>query len=121
MVNDIIPAQTALLDEFFNGISYVRIMAHGEIDTEEALEMVETLIALKRKELARRKASVSSSTTNADSADAKDHSQAARSGASVSLMITQGQKAALHECGYTDEQIHDMKPGDAHRVLGLVN
>lgn len=35
--------------------SYVRIIASGEIDTEEALQMVETLIDLKRKELARRK------------------------------------------------------------------
>jgi hypothetical protein len=36
--------------------SYVRIVAGGDLDTEEALEMVETLIALKRAELKRRKA-----------------------------------------------------------------
>jgi hypothetical protein len=40
----------------FEDGSYVRIVAGGEIDTEEALEMVETLIDLKRKEIARRKA-----------------------------------------------------------------
>lgn len=40
----------------FEDGSYVRIVARGKIDTEEALEMVETLIDLKRKELARRKA-----------------------------------------------------------------
>lgn len=43
----------------FEDGSYVRIVAHGEVDTETILEMVkemtETLIALKRKELARRK------------------------------------------------------------------
>lgn len=39
--------------------SYIKIVASGDVDTEAALEMVETLIALKRKELERRKASVS--------------------------------------------------------------
>jgi hypothetical protein len=41
--------------------------------------------------------------------------------ASVSLMITLQQKQALKEHGYTDEQIREMKPEDAHRVLGIVN
>ena len=41
--------------------------------------------------------------------------------ASVSLLITQEQKAALRERGYTDEQIREMKPEDAHRELGLIN
>jgi hypothetical protein len=40
--------------------------------------------------------------------------------ASVSLMITQEQKAALRQRGYTDEQIHEMKPEDAHRTLELM-
>jgi hypothetical protein len=44
-----------------------------------------------------------------------------QAGANVSLMITQGQKNALRDRGYTDEQIHEMKPEDAHRVLGIVN
>jgi hypothetical protein len=35
--------------------SYVRIVSGGNLDTEEALDMVETLIALKRTELKRRK------------------------------------------------------------------
>lgn len=39
--------------------SYIKIVAGGDLDTETALEMVETLIALKRKELARRKATSS--------------------------------------------------------------
>lgn len=36
---------------------YVRIVASPGLDTEEALDMVETMVALKRKELARKKAS----------------------------------------------------------------
>jgi hypothetical protein len=39
----------------------------------------------------------------------------------VSFLITQQQKNALHEQGYTDEQIREMKPEDAHRALGLIN
>jgi len=41
--------------------------------------------------------------------------------AGVSLMITRLQKANLRALGYTDEQIRDMKPEEAHRVLGLIN
>jgi len=39
----------------------------------------------------------------------------------VSLMITRQQKADLRELGYTEEQIRDMTPKDAHKVLGLVD
>jgi hypothetical protein len=42
------------------------------------------------------------------------------SGLGVSLMITQEQKTNLRNRGYTDEQIRDMKPEDAHRALGLI-
>jgi hypothetical protein len=38
-----------------------------------------------------------------------------------SLMITQRQKADLRERGYSDEQIRDMTPNEAHRVLGLID
>ena len=41
--------------------------------------------------------------------------------AGFSLMITQRQKADLRERGYTDEQIRDMTPSEAHRVLGLID
>jgi hypothetical protein len=41
--------------------------------------------------------------------------------AGFSLMITQRQKADLLERGYTDEQIRDMTPHEAHRVLGLID
>jgi hypothetical protein len=40
--------------------------------------------------------------------------------AGVSLMITRQQKADLRERGYSDQQIRDMKPEEAHRVLGLI-
>jgi hypothetical protein len=37
----------------------------------------------------------------------------------VSLFITQAQKSKLRELGIADPQIRDMKPSDAHRILGL--
>jgi hypothetical protein len=36
-------------------------------------------------------------------------------------MITQRQKTDLRERGYSDEQIRDMTPEEAHRVLGLID
>ena len=52
--------------------SYIKIVAAGDVDTEAALEMVETLIALKRTELARRKTAVSNAATNADATETTD-------------------------------------------------
>ena len=40
----------------FEGGQYVKIVASGEVDTEEALDAIEEIIALKRKFLAREKA-----------------------------------------------------------------
>ena len=39
--------------------------------------------------------------------------------AQVSFFITQAQKAQLREKGYSDDQIAQMKPAEAHRILGL--
>jgi hypothetical protein len=39
----------------FEGGQYVRVLATSEIDTEEALDMVQTMIELKRAELVRKK------------------------------------------------------------------
>lgn len=38
----------------FEGGGYVQIIAGGEVDTEAALDMIQTLLELKRKELSRR-------------------------------------------------------------------
>lgn len=55
----------------FEGGAYVRISAFGEIGTAEALEMAQTIIDLKRKELERRKRSsiLSTSMNNAENED----------------------------------------------------
>lgn len=43
----------------FEGGAFVKIVFSGDIETEEALDMVEILIDLKRKELQRRKSAAS--------------------------------------------------------------
>ena len=39
----------------------------------------------------------------------------------VSFIITRAQKAELRHRGYTEEQIREMKPEEAHRALGLIS
>jgi hypothetical protein len=38
----------------------------------------------------------------------------------MSFIITRAQKAELRRRGYSEEQIREMKPEDAHRALGLI-
>ena len=38
----------------------------------------------------------------------------------MSFFITKAQKAELQRLGYSEEQIREMKPEDAHRALGLI-
>jgi hypothetical protein len=44
-----------------------------------------------------------------------------RNSEGVSFFVTQAQKDQLRESGYSDEQIREMKPEEAHRALGLIN
>ena len=39
----------------------------------------------------------------------------------MSFFITKTQKAELRRRGYSEEQIREMKPEDAHRALGLIS
>jgi len=39
----------------------------------------------------------------------------------MSFFITKAQKAELRRLGYTEKQIREMKPEDAHKVLGLIS
>ena len=39
----------------------------------------------------------------------------------VSFFITKTQKGELRRLGYSEEQIREMKPEDAHRALGLIS
>jgi hypothetical protein len=39
----------------------------------------------------------------------------------MSFIITRAQKEELRRRGYSEEQIREMKPEDAHRALGLIS
>jgi hypothetical protein len=39
----------------------------------------------------------------------------------ISFIITKAQKAQLRQRGYSEEQIREIKPEDAHRALGLIS
>jgi hypothetical protein len=39
----------------------------------------------------------------------------------ISFIITKAQKSELRQRGYSEEQIREMKPEDAHRALGLIS
>jgi hypothetical protein len=39
----------------------------------------------------------------------------------MSFFITKAQKAELRRLGYSEEQIREMKPEDAHRTVGLIS
>ena len=41
--------------------------------------------------------------------------------AGMSFIITKAQKTELRRLGYSEEQILEMKPEDAHRALGLIS
>ena len=41
--------------------------------------------------------------------------------AGMSFIITKAQKTELRRLGYSEEQIREMKPEDAHRALGLIS
>lgn len=51
----------------------------------------------------------------------QNNSEGAHVASRVSLFITQAQKHKLRELGIADEQIRDMKPYEAHRILGLAS
>jgi hypothetical protein len=51
--------------------------------------------------------------------DQRSSAPATETVAATSLMITRQQRALLRERGWSDEQIRDMTPADAHRHLGM--
>ena len=66
----------------------------------------------------------------ADPSEIEDHTQRTfkaamtahkEAEAGMSFIITKTQKAELRQRGYSEEQIREMKPEDAHRALGLIS
>jgi len=50
-----------------------------------------------------------------------EHSGEIHAVSGISLFITQAQKSKLRQLGIADEEIRNMKPHEAHRILGLAS
>ena len=58
-----------------------------------------------------------SSSSQSESYEAKERGESKEM--ELSFFVTQAQKAELRERGYSDDDIAQMKPADAHNILGL--
>lgn len=92
----------------------------NESDVESLIQILETMKPLLPAVYGQPKATIVPEGTS-DRAQEIFEASVQRNNDGVSLMITQAQKAQLRERGYTDDQIREMKPEDAHRALGLIN
>jgi hypothetical protein len=99
----------------------------NEGDVENLIQILQTMKPLLQNIYRRQSAPLAD---RAESVDIGDHAQRVfetsmmghkEAGTGVSFIITQAQKDELRQRGYTDEQIREMKPEDAHRALGLIN
>jgi hypothetical protein len=98
-----------------------KIRIAGELTSRErADEFIKAIEALKLLMVTSEEIQRPASATDKDSGYPIEGEKVATQ-ASVSLLITQEQKAALRQRGFSDEQIREMKPADAHRTLGLTN
>ena len=108
-----------------------RPKSKGSIDLEKLIEILQTIRPLLQNIYGREPSTLTDCSDPADPADPPDlgeHTQrvfdtsmtlhGAETG--MSFFITKAQKAELRRRGYSEEQIREMKPEDAHRALGLI-
>jgi hypothetical protein len=59
--------------------------------------------------------------TTTDGSVRNEKTDIAETETGISFIITKAQKVELRQRGYTEEQIREMKPEDAHQALGLIS
>src|SRR5271169_3296734 len=96
----------------------------NEEDVENLIQILQTIKPLLQNIYGR------SPSALADPPDTQDRAQRVFEGSmtthkeaetGISFFITKAQKAELRRLGYSEEQIREMKPEDAHRELGLIS
>jgi hypothetical protein len=89
----------------------------SEADLDNLIQILQTIKPLLQKIYGRQPSALP------DPPDIGDHAQWADKEAEtgMSFFITKAQKAELQRLGYSEEQIREMKPEDAHRALGLIS
>jgi hypothetical protein len=99
-----------------------RIKNEGDVDN--LIQILQTVKPLLQNIYGRQKS------TLADPPDIGDHAERVfeasmtphkQAETGMSFIITKAQKAELRRLGYSEEQIREMKPEDAHGALGLIS
>ena len=97
-----------------------RLESKNEADAENLIQILQTIKPLLQKIYGRQPSALSDPP---DPPDIGDHAQWADKEAEtgMSFFITKAQKAELRRLGYSEEQIREMRPEDAHRALRLIS
>jgi len=101
-----------------------RVLISGRITPEEIDKLIRSL-SLQRDLLSGEPESLARSdppdSATEDSAELTEMSVKDENEARFPFFITKRQKTLLRERGYSDQQISQMKPEEAHKILGLIN
>ena len=90
------------------------------VDAENLIQILQTIKPLLQKIYGRQPSALPDPPDPPDIGDhAQQRDQEAETG--MSFFITKAQKAELRRLGYSEQQIREMKPEDAHRALGLIS
>ena len=102
----------------------IRARIKNEEDAENLVQILQTMKPLLHKIYRRQPSAVADPS---DPPDIEGYAQRGFEGSTtpeaetgISFFITNAQKAELRRRGYSEQQIHEMKPEDAHRALGLI-
>ena len=99
-----------------------------ERDLENLIKILQTIRPLLQNIYEREPSTLADCSDPADPPDLGEHTQRVfdtsmtpyEAETGMSFFITKAQKAELRRRGYSEEQIREMKPEDAHRALGLI-
>jgi hypothetical protein len=99
-----------------------------ERDLEKLIKILQTIRPLLQDIYGREPSTLADPADPADPPDLGEHTQRVfdasmtphEAETGMSFFITKAQKAELRRRGYSEEQIREMKPEDAHRALGLI-
>jgi hypothetical protein len=98
----------------------------NEADVDKLIQILQTIKPLLRDIYGRQPSALADPS---DPPEIKDHAQRVfepsmtphEPETGMSFIITKAQKDELRRRGYSEEQIREMKPEDAHRALGLIS
>jgi len=120
----LLPFHVAITD---GGLAIEAKIKKGK-DLEKLIKILQTIRPLLQNIYGREPSTLADSPDSADPPDLGEHTQRVfdasmtphEAETGMSFFITKAQKAELRRRGYSEEQIREMNPEDAHRALGLI-